>query len=123
MRQRHRLWTDDDGSATIAAALAIAGLAALLLMVIYLGAAVLARHRAQHAADLAALAGAIAAVHGAANPCARARSIAAAQDGAPQVQRCTLDGQDLLVAVTVRVRLGAWGASEASAHARAGPAE
>lgn len=107
----------------MAAALAIAGLAAVLLMVIYLGAAVLARHRAQHAADLAALAGAIGAINGAADPCARTRGIAAAQDGMPRMERCALDGQDVLVAVTVDVRLGSWGVREARAVARAGPVD
>lgn len=120
---RRRLWTDDDGSATVAGALAIAGLAVLLLVVIYLGAAVLARHRAQNAADLAALAGAIAALHGADNPCARARVLASVQEGAPSLQRCAVDGQDVLVVVTVRVRLGSLGVREATAQARAGPAE
>lgn len=117
-----RLWTDDAGFATIAAALVIAGLAVLLVAVLYLGAAVLARHRAQHAADLGALAAAVDAVSGADDPCARARELTTRQDGAPRVTRCARDGQDVLVAVVVRVRLGHWGVREATAQARAGPA-
>ena len=100
----------------------IAGLAVLLVAVIYLGAAVLARHRAQHAADLGALAAAVEAVSGADDPCARARELTAEQDGGPRVTRCAPDGQDVLVAVAVRVRLGGWGVRDATAQARAGPA-
>lgn len=106
----------------MAAALALAALAALLLAVIYLGAAVLARHRAQNAADLAAHAGAVAALDGADDPCARAREFTVVQDGAPRLQRCVVDGQDVLVAVSVQVRLGSWGVREARGQARAGPA-
>lgn len=99
----------------------IAGLAILLVAVLYLGAAVLARHRAQHAADLGALAAAVASIGGADDPCSRARELTAQQDGSPRVTRCALDGQDVLVAVAVHVRLGHWGVREAKAQARAGP--
>lgn len=66
---------DDAGFTTIAAALAIAGLATLVVAMSYLGAAVLARHRAQNAADLGALAAASAQLYGGDYPAGgRARS-------------------------------------------------
>ncbi|GAA4741674.1 flp pilus-assembly TadE/G-like family protein [Gordonia alkaliphila] len=108
---------------TVAAALTMAGLAALLIAIVYLGAGVLARHRAQNAADLGALAAASAHVRGDERPCARAREIADAQEGPPRVVRCEVDGQDLLIEVVVPVRLGQWGLRSATARARAGPTE
>ncbi|UQE76920.1 flp pilus-assembly TadE/G-like family protein [Gordonia sp. PP30] len=114
---------DDAGFTTIAAALAIAGLATLVVAMSYLGAAVLARHRAQNAADLGALAAASAQLYGGDDPCGRAREIVVAQEGAPRLRTCEVEGQDVLVDVVVPVRLGDFGLREATARARAGPAE
>ncbi|RZL71605.1 MAG: pilus assembly protein TadE, partial [Rhodococcus sp. (in: high G+C Gram-positive bacteria)] len=49
---------DDEGGATVLAALAMSALIAVVVMVMHVGSAVGARHQAQSAADLAALAGA-----------------------------------------------------------------
>lgn len=99
----------------------IAGLAVLLVAMLYVGAAVVARHRAQSAADLVALAGASAQLTGEGEACAEARLLAAKQEGAPRVVRCTVDGDDVQVRVAVSVRLGRFGVREATAVARAGP--
>lgn len=95
----------------------------LLIAVLGIGGAVLARHRAQAAADLGALAAAQSQLFGEGDPCARARDLAARQEGAPTVTGCVLDGQDLVVTVTVRARLGRFGIRDAVARARAGPVD
>ncbi len=48
---------DDEGGATVLAAMAMSALIAVVVMVVHVGSAVGARHQAQSAADLAALAG------------------------------------------------------------------
>lgn len=77
----------------------------------HIGSAVVARHRAQAAADLAALAGAARVADGPEAACSRSATIANAM--AVAVADCTVD--DLDVVVTVR-------AGKAQAAARAGPA-
>ncbi|MBM7368120.1 secretion/DNA translocation related TadE-like protein [Gordonia hydrophobica] len=99
----------------------IAGLAILLVAMLYLGGAVLARHRAQSAADLSALAGASALLTGTGAGCETARRLAAEQEGAPRVVGCTVDGGDVQVRIAVAVRLGRFGVHDATAVARAGP--
>ncbi|MFT3716235.1 MAG: flp pilus-assembly TadE/G-like family protein [Gordonia sp. (in: high G+C Gram-positive bacteria)] len=118
---RRQLTKDDDGFATLAAAGVIAALTALLVGMLYLGGAVLARHRAQSAADLSALAAAAVHVRGDAEPCAAARDLAAEQGTSAEVTSCRTDGQDVLVEVTVPVLLGRWGPGRAIGRARAGP--
>ncbi|WP_369830179.1 Rv3654c family TadE-like protein [Mycobacterium sp. E1747] len=81
----------------------------------YLGAVVIARHRAQAAADLAALAAAARLPSGAEAACAHATAVARrmrADDAG-----CAVDGLD----VVVTVRIAVFGRA-ASAAARAGPA-
>ncbi len=80
------------------------------------GAAVVARHRAQAAADLAALAAAARVPAGAAAACAQAGAVARAMRAG--VAGCALDGLD--VVVTLEAGVGRWG--NARAAARAGPA-
>lgn len=81
--------------------------------------AALARHRAESAADFAALAGAIHAVEGDSAACGAARSIAAANSA--ELSTCTVNGA--VVTVTVSCSLTG-GPSRWRAHAvaRAGPA-
>ncbi|AGL38312.1 helicase [Mycobacterium avium subsp. paratuberculosis] len=83
---------------------------------VYLGAAVVARHRAPAAADLAALAAAARLPSGADAACARAAAVAHSM----RVDDigCVADGLD--VVVTARVAVGAVGTAVAAA--RAGPA-
>jgi secretion/DNA translocation related TadE-like protein len=100
---------------TLAGVLALVGAAAVLV-----GAAVVARHRASAAADLAALAAAGREVAGDVGPCAAAKEIAAAN--AAEVTSCTVDaGAVVEVAVRVRVEFGGLGVHSATGRARAGP--
>jgi len=78
-----------------------------------IGSATVARHRAQAAADLGALAGAMRAVYGSGVACAQARRIVTA-NGAEQ-SACRLDGLDVTVTARVRTVVGI-----ASATSRAG---
>jgi secretion/DNA translocation related TadE-like protein len=108
------------GSATVwvvalAGVLAAVGVAAVLV-----GAAVVGRHRATTAADLAALVAAEHAVRGDPGACAAAGEVAGA-NGA-RLTACTVgDAAVVDVAVAVPVRLGPLGVSRAGARARAGP--
>ena len=99
----------------------MAGLIAMTVACAYLGAAVIARHRAQSAADLAALAAAGRLTQGAEAACAHAVSVAMAMD--TKVADCSVIGLDVVVAVDVPVALGRLGNREARAVARAGPVE
>lgn len=85
------------------------------------GSAVIARHRAQAVADLAALAAAGRVASGQEAACASASSLAAATGGS--VSSCTVDELDVIVRTEVPVGLGRWGARVAHAEARAGPVE
>lgn len=115
MRRRN-----DEGFSTITGAGVIAALASVLVGVLFVGAAVVARHRAQSAADLGALAAASAHVLGD-DGCAAATELLASADGRPRIVSCTVDGQDVVLRVAVSVRLGGLGVRDAVAAARAGP--
>ncbi len=97
-------------------ATAMVALLAISALVIQLGAAMIARHRASAAADLAALAAAQAVLSGPAVACRRAGELAEA--GAARLDGCQVFGMDVLV--TVSVNAGLVG-SRAVARARAGP--
>jgi secretion/DNA translocation related TadE-like protein len=118
-----RIVGDDRGFTTIAAAFVIAGLATVLVLVVYVGAAVLARHRAQSAADLAALAAAVDHVGAGKAPCAAAGAIVEAHAIGGSVEVCRIEGEDVIVRVGVPVDLGPVGVRTATASARAGPAD
>ncbi len=107
----------DRGSATV---LAVAMVAVLLCVTgagAYLGSAVVARHRAQAAADLASLAAAARLPSGLAAACARATLVARAM----RVEHAQCRVVDLDVVVTVEVAVAFAGV--ATATARAGPAK
>jgi len=112
---------DDRGGATVLV-LAV-GLVTVLVALgtAAVGAAIVARHRAQTAADLGALAGAVDAMDGVDEACARAAGIVAA-NGA-RLTACDLDGFDIVVAVEARPTGMAGVAGVAHASARAGPVE
>lgn len=95
----------------------VATLATVAIGGLMIGAVVAARHRAQSAADLAALAAAARVPAGVAAACSQARSVGGAMHAV--VLACEVDGLDVVVAVGVPVggRIG-----EARATARAGPA-
>lgn len=93
-------WADagDSGSATVWAALSGMLLCAVFAVVLGLGQAVAARHRAGGAADLAALAAADRAFEGRARACAAARRVAEAQGA--RLLRCAVRGDVADVSVT-----------------------
>ena len=86
----------------------------------YVGSAVIARHRAQAAADLAALAAAVRLADGADAACARASELARAMRTV--VTRCAIEDLDVLVTVDASMTFGRLGVGPARASARAGPA-
>ena len=83
------------------------------------GAAVIGRHRAQSAADLAALAAAGALAAGPGQSCSRAAAVAEAMDS--RVGHCSVQRLDVVIDVEVTVRFGRWHLGEAHGRARAGP--
>ena len=83
-----------------------------------IGSALVARHRAQSAADLAALAAAQRVPAGPAAACREARALAAAARATVR----TCDVEQLDVTLTVSVAVGGWAGAHAIAGARAGPA-
>ncbi|WP_428339535.1 Rv3654c family TadE-like protein [Mycobacterium sp.] len=85
--------------------------------VAYLGAAVVARHRAQSAADLAALAAAARVPAGAESACAQAVEVARAMRAG--TSGCVVDDLDVVVTVEMGAPGGRWGTARAAA--RAGP--
>ncbi|BBX68036.1 hypothetical protein MPSYJ_14970 [Mycolicibacterium psychrotolerans] len=85
------------------------------------GSAVVARHRASAAADLAALAAAAQVPAGPQAACAAAESVARAM--AATVASCDVDGLDVIVVARAAPGFGARVAGPATASARAGPAE
>lgn len=111
----------DGGSASIwiLAAMSLVLLAGFVASSV--GAACVARHRAESAADLAALAGAARAATGKPDACARAAAVAVANGG--QLVACDVLGADVLVTVSVTppglpARFG-----RARGRARAGPVD
>lgn len=104
----------DQGAATVWVAMAAATICAVFAVVLALGQAVAARHRAGAAADLAALAAADRALSGPVAACARAVEVAAAQRA--EVTSCVVSGE--IADVTARARLGPYAPTVRS---RAGP--
>lgn len=117
-----RLVGEDRGSATVVGAWAIAALAVAIAVLMYAGAAIVARHRVQSAADLAALAGALAQLAGD-DACTQAAESVRRQQTAARMVHCTIDDDDVTVSVAIDVTLGRWGVREALASARAGPVD
>jgi secretion/DNA translocation related TadE-like protein len=99
----------------------LAALMSIALGVMVFGVAVVARHRAQSAADLAALAAAGRLASGGAAACAAASAVAGAMRST--MTGCRVEHLDVVVGVSVRVGLGRWGVGSAGAQARAGPAD
>ncbi|WP_328583043.1 Rv3654c family TadE-like protein [Streptomyces sp. NBC_00370] len=104
----------DQGAATVWVAMAAATMCAVFAVVLALGQAVAARHRAGTAADLAALAAADRALSGPVAACARAVEVAVAQRA--EVTSCVVSGE--IADVTARARLGPYAPTVRS---RAGP--
>lgn len=98
----------------------VAVLVTVTLGGVVIGSAVVARHRAQSAADLSALAAAARVPAGPAAACGAARAVAGAVHAT--VRQCGIDQLDAVVTVSVAVAVGGRTGAEASAAARAGPA-
>jgi secretion/DNA translocation related TadE-like protein len=110
----------DRGSATV---LVLAfGLVVVLIGAAFaqVGAAVVARHRAQVAADLGALAGAAWAPAGRSAACSRAAELVSANGAA--LEACALNGLDVTITATVAFAGTDLIAQRARSSARAGPA-
>lgn len=108
----------ESGVATVFACVLVVVLLLLAGLGVQFGAVQLARHRAEVAADLAALAGAARALTGRDAACAFAGGVAASNGAS--VRSCEMVGLDLRVTVVVRVRAGPVQGG-AMGRARAGP--
>lgn len=112
---------DDRGAATVWAAGVLAVLMSLTVVGLHLGAAILARHHAESAADLAALAAAGSAVAGERQACDRARAVT--ERMRVRLVSCSARGWDVLVQVAVRPAGPLAELGDATARARAGPVD
>lgn len=109
----------DRGVATVWAAFAVAAVMAITVLGIHLGGAASVRHRAEAAADLAALAAAAYATSGPEGACAQAQRVA---DGmGTRLSDCRLSGWDALVEVRASAPIPLVVRGDAIGRARAGP--
>ncbi len=111
---------DERGSATVWVLALAAVLGLVTTASVLVGVAVVARHRAASAADLAALAAAGRAVTGDPDACAAAHDVARV-NGADLTGCSVGSGAVVQVEVAIDVRLGRLGVHEAVGRARAGP--
>lgn len=109
----------DRGAATLLAVAMMAVILAVVGAAMVVGSAVIARHRAQSAADLAALAAAGRLAEGQSAACEWAVSVADRVNA--RVTACAVESLDVVVTVDVGAALGRWGLGTARAVARAGP--
>ncbi|MGK8521647.1 Rv3654c family TadE-like protein [Nocardia asteroides] len=110
-----------EGSATVFACLALAGLLGVTLLIAQVGAVVVARHRAQAAADMAALTAAGALVDGVDAACGEAAAVARRMG--TRIHTCEAAEWDATVAVERNVPIGLYADRSVRATARAGPVE
>jgi secretion/DNA translocation related TadE-like protein len=99
----------------------MAVLLAITIGGVYVGSAVIARHRAQAAADLAAVAAAMRVGAGTGAACSQASALARAMSAA--VAQCVVEDLDVVITVETRVPLARIGGGPARATARAGPVD
>ncbi|MEU4315492.1 Rv3654c family TadE-like protein [Nocardia sp. NPDC024068] len=104
---------------TVTACCGLAALIVLTVLVVQVGAVVVARHRVQAAADLAALAAAGELRSGADAGCAAAESLGRRMN--VRVERCAVSGWDVLISAEQKVPVGPFGERSIRAVARAGP--
>jgi secretion/DNA translocation related TadE-like protein len=109
----------DRGVATVWAAGAITVLMSVAVFGLHLGAAMVARHQAESAADLAALAGAATVVADERYACAQARRVTDRMR--VQLVSCRTQEWDVLVDVAARPAGWLGGLGAAPGRARAGP--
>jgi len=110
----------DAGVATVWAATALAALAGVLAVGLHLGSAIVARHRAEAAADLAALAAAGHATDGETAACNEGQRVAEAMGA--RVALCRLAGWEVLLEAQVPLPFALPGTSTATGRAHSGPA-
>ncbi|WP_174867246.1 Rv3654c family TadE-like protein [Nocardia arthritidis] len=110
-----------DGAATVLACAGLAALVVVTLLIGQVGMVIVARHRAQAAADLGALAGAGALDGGAEAGCAAAEEIVRRMKF--QVEGCSVTDWDVTLTVTEKIPMGLLGDRTVRAVARAGPTE
>lgn len=110
---------DDRGVATVWAAGAIAVLVSMAVFGLRLGEAVVLRHQAESAADLAALAGAAQVLAGEQYACAQARRVTDRMR--VRLVSCQTQGWDVLVELTAQPAGWLGGLGAATGRARAGP--
>jgi secretion/DNA translocation related TadE-like protein len=111
----------DRGVATVWAAGAIAVLVSMAMFGLHLGQAMVARHHAESAADLAALAGAAAVIGGEEYACTQARRVTDRMR--VQLVSCRIRDWDVLMEVLARPSGWLGGLGAATGRARAGPVE
>lgn len=109
---------DESGMATVLACFCAMALLAFTVLAVQVGAAAIARQRAETAADLGALAGASKVLSGSEVACAAATEVVTANGGA--IESCALVGADIQIVVATAVELGPM-TRRAEARARAGP--
>lgn len=109
----------DRGTATVWAAGAIAVLMVVTVFGLHLGAAMVARHHAEAAADLAALAGAGSVVAGERHACEQARRVTDRMR--TRLMSCSVRGWDVLVRAVARPGGPMGSLGDAVGRARAGP--
>ncbi|HEY4007796.1 MAG TPA: Rv3654c family TadE-like protein [Pseudonocardia sp.] len=121
LRDRAATGEQDDGLATVWAVSAIAVLVMAMVFGLGLGAAATGRHRAEAAADLAALAGAGHALDGEPTACAYADRVAEPMHA--RLVSCRLVGAEVTVVLEVPTQAPLLAHRAAVGRARAGPAE
>lgn len=109
----------DRGMATVWAAAAVVALVAIAVLGVNLGAAIVGRHRAEAAADLASLAAASHAADGELVACAQGARVTDAM--AVALASCHLSGWEAYVETEVRPPVPALPGAVAHGRARAGP--
>lgn len=113
--------SEEQGSASIWAACGVAVILLLLGLIVAIGSAAQTRHRAESAADLAALAAAAHLTSGEQQACAHAGWVAQNMD--VELVGCRLSGWQAEVELTARPSDLLLGFGAATARARAGPVE
>lgn len=111
----------EEGVATVFACSGLVALIGATLLISHVGAVVVARHRAQTAADMAALAAASALMQGADAACAEADEVAWRMG--TRIRFCAAAEWDVTVTVETDVPIGLYGDRSVRAIARAGPVE
>jgi secretion/DNA translocation related TadE-like protein len=111
----------DRGAASVWAAVGVLVVLTVATAVVWVVAATTTRHRAESAADLAALAAAVLAPDGERSACGRARWVA--ERMRVELRSCRLAGWDALVEVTAEPSGLFATLGPAAARARAGPVE